>query len=99
MEVPSERKALEERTQGRTTPQALAPRARILLARAEGCDNSEVAEEPSLRTKRGVALATFRPAVRRVLEEPRPVLSRISDAQFQRLIVKALESRPRSREQ
>jgi hypothetical protein len=43
---PSERQALQRLTRRRKTAQALALRARIVLACAAGRDNRDVAEEP-----------------------------------------------------
>ncbi|MEE6258864.1 helix-turn-helix domain-containing protein [Plantactinospora sonchi] len=91
----AEREALTRR---RTTAQALAMRARIILACARGLSNSEVSR------LLGVSLPTVgtwrsRFVVRRVdglYDEPRPGRPRqVSDAAVERVTVGTLESTPR----
>jgi transposase len=96
--APSERARLQEWTRRRTTAQALALRARIVLACAEGRDNTDVAEELGV-THQTVGKWRRRFIDRRVdglLDEPRSGgPRRISDAQIEQVIVKTLESKPR----
>jgi transposase len=93
-----ERARLESWARRRTSAQALALRARIVLLAAEGLKNTEIAE------RLGVDHATVRKwrtrfAERRlegVLDEPRPGRPRtITDEQVEEVIVKTLESTPR----
>jgi len=96
--APSERARLQEWTRRRTTAQALALRARIVLACAEGRDNTEVAAEVGV-THQTVGKWRRRFIDRRLdglLDEPRPGgPRRIGDAQIEQVIVKTLESKPR----
>jgi transposase len=96
--APGERERLQEWTRRRTTAQALALRARIILACAEGRDNTDVAEEVGV-THQTVGKWRRRFIDRRLdglLDEPRPGgPRRISDAQIEQVIVKTLESKPR----
>jgi transposase len=93
-----EREQLERWTRRRTSAQALALRARIVLLAAEGLKNTEIAER----------LGITRPPVtkwrRRFVEhgldgltdEPRPGRPRtISDEKVEEVIVKTLESTPK----
>jgi len=90
--------ALERLTRRRKTSQALAQRARIVLACAEGATNQEVA------SRLGVTGATVGKWRRRfvergvdgVLDEPRPGAPRtILDEDVERLVTMTLESMPR----
>jgi transposase len=92
-----ERAALQELARRPKTAQALAMRARIVLACAEGLSNSEVSR------RLGVSLPTIgkwrqRFVVARVdglLDEPRPGAPRkIGDAQIEAVITKTLEELP-----
>jgi transposase len=92
-----EREQLESWSRRYTSAQALALRARIVLAAAEGLSSSEVAR------RSGVRVATVRKwrnrfAERRLdglLDEPRPGQPRkITDAQVEEVIVKTLETTP-----
>ncbi|MFC6021619.1 helix-turn-helix domain-containing protein [Plantactinospora solaniradicis] len=94
-----ERDALETLTRRRSTAQALATRARIILACAQGLSNSEVSR------LLGVSLPTVgtwraRFVVHRVdglYDEPRPGRPRrVGDAEVERVIVEMLESTPRN---
>ncbi len=93
-----EREALERWTRRPKTSQALALRARIVLACAEGENNTNV----------GSAVGVHRGMVRRwrtrflekrldgLLDEPRPGAPRtISDADVERVIARTLETKPR----
>src|SRR5215213_3493502 len=93
-----ERARLEAWTRRRTSAQALAQRARIVLLAAEGLANTEIAE------RLGVARATAatwraRFAEHRLdglLDEPRPGRPRtITDEQVEEVIVKTLETTPK----
>jgi transposase len=95
---PSERQALQRLTQRRTTAQALALRAQIVLRCAEGSDNRDVAEE--LRVARQTVGKWRQRFVERRLnglyDEPRPgAPRRVSDADVERVITRTLESTPR----
>jgi transposase len=95
---PSERQALQRLTQRRKTAQALALRARIVLACAAGRDNRDVAEE--LRVSRLTVGKWRQRFVERRLDglydEPRPgTPRRVSDDDVERVILKTLESTPR----
>ena len=95
---PPERARLQEWTRRRSTAQALALRARIVLACAEGRDNTDVAEQLGV-THQTVGKWRQRFVERRLdglLDEPRPGgPRRISDAKIEDVIVRTLESRPR----
>jgi transposase len=95
---PTERARLQEWTRRRTTAQALALRARIVLACAEGRDNTDVADELGV-TQQMVGKWRQRFLDRRchgLLDEPRPgAPRRVGDADVERVIVKTLESKPR----
>ena len=92
-----ERSTLERLTRRRKSAQAMALRARIILASAAGATNVAVAEEL------GVGPATVGKWRRRFLasrldglfDEPRPGAPRkISDEQVEAVIVKTLEAKP-----
>lgn len=95
---PSERSTLESWTRRRTTAQALALRAQIVLLCAQGRFNTEVAEELGV-THQTVGRWRRRFVARRLdglLDEPRPgAPRRVSDSQIEALIVKTLETQPR----
>jgi transposase len=93
-----ERQTLEQWTRRPKTSQALALRARVVLACAQGRNNTDV----------GISLRVHRCMVGRwrarflekrldgLLDEPRPGAPRkISDADVERVIAKTLESKPR----
>ena len=93
-----EREQLESWSRRHTSAQALALRARIVLAAAEGLSSSEVARGL------GVRVGTVRKWRNRfaeqrldgLLDEPRPGQPRkITDAQVEEVIVKTLERTPR----
>jgi transposase len=95
---PSERQALQRLTRRRKTAQALALRARIVLACAAGRDNRDVAEE--LRVTRATVGKWRQRFVERRLDglydEPRPgAPRRVSDADVERVLTRTLESTPR----
>jgi transposase len=93
-----ERARLEAWARRRTTAQALALRARIVLAAAEGLSNSEIAER----------LGVSRPTVTKwrnrfgesrlegLLDEPRPGRPRtVTDEQVEAIVIATLESKPK----
>jgi transposase len=93
-----ERSTLENRARRRTTAQALALRARIVLQAANGDANTRIAR------REGVPNATvgkwrgrfLRTRLDRLLDEPRPGVPRkITDAEVEALISRTLESTPR----
>lgn len=93
-----ERRELEGYVRRRTTAQALALRARIVLLCAQGCKNGEVAQKLS------VSMPTVGKWRRRFAErrldglhdEPRPGGPRsIDDARIEKVIVDTLEATPR----
>ena len=94
-----EREALESLVRRRSTAQALALRARIVLACADGHSNSEVARlvgasRPTVTTWRSRFLTD---RVDGLFDEPRPGRPRtVSDAQVERVIVETLEAKPRN---
>jgi len=95
---PSERQALQRLTRRRKTAQALALRARIVLACAAGQDNQDVAEE--LQVTRATVGKWRRRFVEQRLDglydEPRPgAPRRVSDADVERVLTRTLESTPR----
>jgi transposase len=93
-----ERETLAGWMRRRTTAQALALRARIVLACAEGEDNTAVARKLRV-TKQTVGKWRARFVARRLdglLDEPRPGAPRtIADADVERVIVRTLEEKPR----
>ncbi len=95
----SEREQLEAWARRRKSAQALAQRSRIVLAAAEGMSNSDIAR--LLGIHRSVATRwRNRFAAERLdglLDEPRPGRPRtISDEKVEEVIVKTLESTPRT---
>jgi transposase len=96
--TPADREVLERWTRRRTTAQALASRARIVLACAEpGATNSGVAR--ALRVSRPTVLTWRRRFAERgpdgLLDEPRPGAPRtITDADVERVITLTLEATP-----
>ncbi|MDQ3677021.1 MAG: IS630 family transposase [Actinomycetota bacterium] len=93
-----DRSTLEQWTRRRTTAQALALRARIILRAATGHSNTVTARE--LRVTKptvGKWRARFvRDGLQGLLDEPRPGVPRqISDAQVEHVITTTLESTPR----
>jgi transposase len=96
--TPEERAALEGWSRRRTTAQALALRARIVLQAAGGDSNTEIARHERV-TKATVGKWRGRFVERRLdglLDEPRPGVDRqITDADVERVITQTLESTPR----
>ena len=94
-----EREALERWTRRPTTAQALAQRARVILACASGRTNTRVACELRL-TKQTVGKWRSRFVAARLdglLDEPRPgAPRRISDAQVEQMVTLTLEATPRA---
>lgn len=93
-----DRTTLEQWTRRRTTAQALALRARIILRAATGQSNTVTARELRLtKATVGKWRARFvRAGVQGLLDEPRPGVPRqISDAQVEAVITRTLESTPR----
>jgi transposase len=93
-----ERAQLEAWARRRTSAQALAHRSRVVLAAAEGLNNTEIAER--LGISRGMAARwRARFAAERLdglVDEPRPGRPRtISDEQVEQVIVATLESTPK----
>ena len=94
----SEREQLESWSRRHTSAQALALRARIVLAAAEGLNNTEVAarlsvKRDTVRKWRGRFVAD---RLDGLTDEPRPGQPRtITDAQVEEVIVKTLETTPR----
>ena len=94
----AEREQLESWSRRRSSAQALAERSRIVLAAADGLNNTEIAE------RLGVNISTARRWRNRfgelrldgLSDEPRPGQPRrITDAKVEEVIVKTLESAPR----
>ena len=94
----NERETLERWTRRPTTAQALAQRARLVLACASGRTNTQVARELRL-TKQTVGKWRSRFLAARldgVLDEPRPgAPRRITDAQVELMVTLTLEGTPR----
>jgi len=92
-----EREILQSWAQRRKTAQALALRARVILACAEGRSNTAVGSALQL-CKQTVGKWRRRFVVKRLdglLDEPRPgAPRRISDAQVERVLTATLESLP-----
>ena len=93
-----EREQLERWTRRRTSAQALAQRARIVLLAADGLKNTEIAAE--LGITRGMAAKWRARFVEHRLDgltdEPRPGRPRtVTDDKVEEVIVKTLESTPR----
>jgi transposase len=94
-----ERSVLEAWTRRRTTAQALALRARIVLAAAGQLTNREIAlvegVSPPTVTKWRNRFAARR--LEGLLDEPRPGRPRtITDEQVERVVITTLESKPRN---
>ena len=93
----AERTQLEAWTRRRTSAQALAQRARIVLAAAAGTKNTQIAAELGV-SRPMVTKWRSRFAAERLdglLDEPRPGRPRtISDAQVEEVIVRTLETTP-----
>jgi transposase len=94
-----ERAALERWARRPTSAQALALRARIVLAAADGLTNSEIARRLAITrptaTKWRSRFAEYR--LDGLLDEPRPGRPRtITDEQVEQVIVKTLETTPRN---
>jgi transposase len=94
----AEREQLESWSRRRSSAQALAERSRIVLAAADGLNNTEIAE------RLGVNISTARRWRNRfgehrldgLTDEPRPGQPRrITDAKVEEVIVKTLETTPR----
>ena len=96
--APGERERLVQWARRPKTAQALALRSRIVLACAEGRDNTEVAEELGV-TRQMVGKWRRRFVERRLeglLDEPRPgAPRRIGDRDIERVLRKTLEEMPR----
>lgn len=96
--APTERKTLESWTRRRTSAQALALRARIILRCATGATNRDVAAELGV-TPQMVCKWRARFIDRRIgglLDEPRPGAPRkVTDDDVERVIVATLEEKPR----
>jgi transposase len=94
----AERAQLEAWTRRRSSAQALALRARVVLLGAEGLTNTEIAERLGV-SRATAAVWRSRFAKHRLdglLDEPRPGRPRtISDEQVEEVIVKTLESTPK----
>ena len=93
-----ERAALESFTRRRTSAQALAQRARIVLTAADGMTNTAIARELGVHrpmvTKWRSRFAEHR--VEGLTDEPRPGRPRtVGDEQVEEVIVKTLETTPR----
>jgi transposase len=99
LEVSAEqREQLETLARRRTTGQALALRARIVLACAEGGHNGEVAHRLGIRRQTVGRWRTrfIESGVDGLLDEPRPGAPRkISDAAVENIITVTLESKPK----
>jgi transposase len=93
-----ERDTLERWTRRRTTAQAVALRARIVLASAAGKTNTAIAREARVK-KQTVGKWRGRFLAKRLdglLDEPRPGAPRkITDADVERVVTLTLESTPR----
>jgi transposase len=93
-----ERDALEGLVRRRTSAQALALRARIVLAAADGLVNGEIAEREAI-SRPTVTKWRNRFAADRLdglLDEPRPGRPRtITDGQVEAVLVRTLESKPK----
>lgn len=93
-----ERETLERWARRRTTAQALALRARIVLASAAGTTNTMIAREARVK-KQTVGKWRARFLAKRLdglLDEPRPGAPRkIMDADVERVVTLTLESAPR----
>ena len=96
--TPEQREELERLARRRTTAQAVALRARIILRCAEGGHNGEVAEALGI-TRQTVGRWRVRfinDGVDGLLDEPRPGAPRkISDAHVEKVVTLTLESQPK----
>jgi transposase len=94
-----ERSVLEAWTRRRTTAQALALRARIVLAAAGQLTNAEIAELEGV-SRPTVTKWRNRFAARRLeglMDEPRPGRPRtITDEQVERVVITTLETKPKN---
>jgi transposase len=93
-----QRVELERLTRRRTTAQALALRARIVLACADGGDNKEVAARLGVRRQTVGRWRTrfIESGVDGLFDEPRPGAPRtISDAAVEKLVALTLETKPK----
>ncbi len=93
-----ERSVLEAWTRRRTTAQALALRARIVLAAAGRLTNAEIAALEGISRPTVTKWRTRFAAKRRegLLDEPRPGRPRtITDEQVERVVITTLESKPK----
>ena len=93
-----ERARLESWTRRRTSAQALALRARIVLLAADGLNNTEIAAE--LRIHRNVAgkwrSRFLEHRLDGLLDQPRPGRPRtITDEQVEEVVIKTLETTPK----
>jgi transposase len=97
--TPEQRTILQQWTQRRTTAQALALRARIVLRLADGKSSATVGRELQVHLQT-VSKWRERFLVRGVdglLDEPRPGQPRkITDAQVEEVITRTLESKPKA---
>src|SRR5215208_6233146 len=94
-----ERAALERWARRPTSAQALALRARIVLAAADGLTNSEIARQLAITrptvTKWRSRFAEYR--LEGLLDEPRPGRPRtVTDEQVESIVTATLESTPKS---
>ena len=94
-----ERARLEAWSRRRTTAQALALRARIVLAAAEGLSNSQIAERERVSrptvTKWRNRFGALR--LEGLLDEPRPGRPRtVTDEQVEAIVIATLESKPKN---
>ena len=96
--TPAERETLDRWTRRPTSAQALAHRARIVLACAAGKTNTTVAAEHQVsKPTVGKWRARFRAQrLDGLLDEPRPgAPRRITDADVERVLTRTLEAQPR----
>ena len=94
----TDRTTLEQWTRRRTTAQALALRARIVLRAATGQSNTVTARELRVTKATGGKWRSrfVRDGLQGLLDEPRPGVPRqISDVQVEAVITRTLESAPR----
>ena len=93
-----QREQLESLVRRRTTAQALALRSRIILACADGGDNTRVAERLGVRrqTVGRWRLRFIQSGVDGLFDEPRPGAPRkIGDATVEKVVTLTLESQPK----
>ena len=94
---PAERQQLEAWSRRRTSAQALALRARIVLAAAEGLNNTQIAERLTINRSTATTWRARFVAARLdgLVDEPRPGRPRtITDAQVEEVVVRTLETVP-----